>query len=265
MAVLNVTMARSKSLIIAFAIALILSSISEAFRTENSWRFHPQTKVSYISMYNKRPEQATLDGNTLWRLSLKLEKPGFKSIEAVARVRFIEDRNYEPPQGKLFIEDDLFGLIKVNEKGFSGNWMLSEDKEDRKDGLWVWGLFEEPKYPFLYFSLGVFDSIVLPSGAEEPIFGGEGVPNDRLDFRFSHVRDQEKGVILSDGIVTYKLTELVKADPLGIGGKVNVGESVVAGRVNIRPILEQKNEEDEEDSALIQQINEGMKQNDAPQ
>jgi hypothetical protein len=86
--------------------------------------------------------------------------------------------------------------------------------------------------------LDIFDTIVLPSGEEDPIFGGEGVPNNRLNFRFNHARDPEKGTVLSNGEVTYKLTELVKADPLGIGGKVDVGDVVVAGKVEIRPVFE---------------------------
>lgn len=198
--------------------------------------------------------KATLDGSTLWRLSLKLEKPGSKSVEAIARVRFVEDRGYEPPQGRIFVEDDYYGIIRVDEKGYTSRWTLSEDKNDRKDGLWVWGLFEEPKYPFLYFSLGIFKSILLPSGAEEPIFGGEGVPGDRLDVRFSHVRDDIKGAVLSDGEMTYTVKELVKADILGLGGDVNVGEPTVAGSISIRPVLSQ----DTEDEQLTQSISKNM-------
>ena len=102
------------------------------------------------------PKRALLDSTTLWRISITLTKSGSKSIDCIARVRFVEDRNYEPPQGRIFVEDDFNGLIKVDEKGYAGSWTLSEDKDDRKDGLWIWGLFQEPKYPFLYFSLGTF-------------------------------------------------------------------------------------------------------------
>jgi hypothetical protein len=91
----------------------------------------------------------------LWRLTIYLEKDNFKQIQAICRIRFIIQKGYEPPQGRLFIEDDYNGFIKVDDKGYSGTWTLSEDKNDRKDGLWVWGLFEEPKYPFLYFYMGI--------------------------------------------------------------------------------------------------------------
>lgn len=73
----------------------------------------------------------------LWRLSLKLQKEGCKSVEALARIRFIQDANYEPPQGRIFVEDDFNGFIKVDNNGYSGIWTLSEDKNDRKDGLWI--------------------------------------------------------------------------------------------------------------------------------
>ena len=163
---------------------------------------------------------------------------------------------YEPPQGRIFVEDDFFGILRVDAKGFASRWTLSEDKNDRKDGLWIWGLFDEPKHPFLYFSLGVFKSIVLPSGLEDPIFGGDGVPGDRLDIRFSHERDETTGsAVLSEGTMTYKVSELVKADPLGLGGKVEVGDDIPAGRISIRPVFDQ-----DEDSKLIELISQGMKE-----
>jgi hypothetical protein len=113
----------------------------------------------------------------LWRLSISLEKEGCKSAQALCNIRFVEDRNYEPPQGRVYVEDDYNGFVKVDDRGYGGSWTLSEDKNDRKDGLWICnyipphlcmkndyitkitkltgGLFEEPKYPFLYFSLGM--------------------------------------------------------------------------------------------------------------
>ena len=115
---------------------------------------YPVSRDSMIMNSSPTPKRALLDSSTLWRISITLNKSGFKSIDCIARVRFVEDRNYEPPQGRIFVEDDFNGLIKVDEKGYAGSWTLSEDKDDRKDGLWIWGLFQEPKYPFLYFSLG---------------------------------------------------------------------------------------------------------------
>ena len=127
------------------------------------------------------------------------------------------------------------------------------------------GLFEEPKYPFLYFSLGmliiylyikvlfpstytflvgpfgiigVYNSTILPSGEEEPVFGtaGDGIPNGRLDFRFLHRREPQIGSVLEPrGEMSYRPTEMMQADPFGIGGVVNVGEDVRAGTVTLTP------------------------------
>ena len=134
--------------------ASLLSSFSHGYARTLS-RNSRQTSQAHITMNSVQPtKRALLDKSTLWRISLTLSKSGFKSIETIARVRFVEDRDYEPPQGRIFVEDDFNGLIRVDEKGFAGTWTLSEDKDDRKDGLWIWGLFQEPKYPFMYFSLG---------------------------------------------------------------------------------------------------------------
>ena len=142
----------AKSVLVAIFLlqwSSLISSFSHAI-TRNS----RQTCHSSMTMNAQPTKRALLDKSTLWRISLTLSKSGFKSIETIARVRFVEDRDYEPPQGRIFVEDDFNGLIRVDEKGFAGTWTLSEDKDDRKDGLWIWGLFQEPKYPFMYFSLG---------------------------------------------------------------------------------------------------------------
>mmetsp|Transcript_24487 Transcript_24487/g.40827 ORF Transcript_24487/g.40827 Transcript_24487/m.40827 type:complete len:94 (+) Transcript_24487:555-836(+) len=86
--------------------------------------------------------------------------------------------------------------------------------------------------------MDVYDDVILPSGEEEPIFGGLGVPNSRLSFRFNHVRDDDKGSLLSSGEATYRVTELQKADPLGIGGTVDVGDDISIGAVDISLVVD---------------------------
>jgi len=181
---------------------------------------------------------ATLDERTLWEIKLLLREDGSpgESCSAIARVRFLEFQNYEPPQGFVFVEDDINGLVKVNEKGFTSNYKLSEDINDRKDGLWIWGLFEEPKYPYLYFTLNVYDTVFV--GEEEKmIYGSKGVPGSKLFVRFNHSRDKKNNVILSNGILTYKQAEMVKVDPLGIGGEINAGDEINAGLIEISPVF----------------------------
>lgn len=159
----------------------------------------PNLPDSSNSLPVQKSRKATLNYNTLWRLNMSLKKAGCKTVDMSCRIRFIQEQGFEPPSGKVFIEDDINGLIAVTDKGIAGRWTLSEDKNDRKDGLWVWGLFEEPKYPYLYFNLNCFDSIILPSGEEEKIFNGEGIPNNQLNIRFNHVFKTEEGHLLSDG------------------------------------------------------------------
>ncbi len=113
----------------------------------------PNLHRQAVTVYSNN--KADLSSADLWRLTIRFKSFNNTRIqEASARVRFIPTKNYEPPQGRVFIEDDFNGLFKADDNGYSGRWTLSEDKNDRKDGLWVWGLFEEPKYPFLYFNLG---------------------------------------------------------------------------------------------------------------
>ena len=206
-------------------------------------------RLSSLSMSTRVPP--TLTGETLWRLSLKLDSTdGKNAVNAVARVRFIEERGYEPPSGKIFVEDDYQGLIRVDKNGYSPfRWTLSEDKEDRKDGLWVLGLFAEPKYPFLYFSLGVFDSYIMPSGKEEsfslmPENSAKGVPGDKLNLRFFHENRGTEGRLITGGTVTFKASEMLNL-PLT---QVDIGEEVVAGRVELTPVYgdDKVNDESEE-------------------
>lgn len=122
-------------------------------------------------------------------------------------------------------------------------------QEDRKWGLWVQGLFEEPKYPYIYFSLHTEDDARVLMEVDErdpetgrrrralqPLFGGVGVPGRRLDFRFDHRREQGR-VLLSEGQVSFREEEMQKVDPLGIGGAVNVGDVVEAGAAALTPVL----------------------------
>lgn len=178
----------------------------------------------------------SLTDKSLWRLNIKLNKDGYKQVEISARIRFCVQQNFEPPQGRVFVEDDFNGFLRVDEKGYNSNWKLSEDINDRKDGLWVWGLFEVPKYPFLYFNMPVFDTYILPSGEEEKI--PFEIAGSVLRARFNHVEEKETGVQLSEGLLNMKLTEMMRADPFGVGGAVNVGDEVTVGTISLTPVRE---------------------------
>ena len=87
----------------------------------------------------------------------------------------------------------------------------------------MWGLFEEPKYPYLYFVLNVYDTIFVGDEEKSIYEDTGGVPGGKLFVRFDHIREKNN-VILKNGIVEYQQTELVKVDPFGLGGKINGGK-----------------------------------------
>ena len=101
----------------------------------------------------------------------------------------------------------------------------------------MWGLFEEPKYPFLYFSMNVWPNIIVnKDGKEEEVqyFGPEGKPNNKLTISLNH-RRVDGVVVLDQGEVTYSSSSTFNADPFGLS-EVDIAESVFAGSVSILPI-----------------------------
>jgi hypothetical protein len=65
-------------------------------------------------MSDKKLPKALLDSSTLWRISLTLSKPGCASIDAIARLRFIEDRNFEPPQVDIYVYKYVYTYIQTH-------------------------------------------------------------------------------------------------------------------------------------------------------
>lgn len=99
----------------------------------SSKRYGISGKASSLILSSSPSKIATLDSNTLWEIKLLLRKDDKPSISStsVIRVRFLESINYEPPQGYVYVEDDLNGLVKVNEKNLTSTYKLSEDINDR--------------------------------------------------------------------------------------------------------------------------------------
>ena len=82
-----------------------------------------------------------------WRLAIRLTPPGAEeaadaaATELTVTLRFATEGGYEPPQGLMLVESSLpEGAVQLGEQ--ADRWTLSEDPNDRKDGLWIWGLFE---------------------------------------------------------------------------------------------------------------------------
>ena len=72
--------------------------------SQTTWRSN-----RYHELLMASQKVATIDSATLWRIQMNLEKAGNKVVEAVARVRFIEEQGYEPPQG-MFLIRTIFSL-----------------------------------------------------------------------------------------------------------------------------------------------------------
>jgi hypothetical protein len=158
--------------------------------------------------------------------------------------QFLEDTNYEPPQGKLrqlrapiarsgesreVDENDDDGTensprLKITDS----RWKLSEDPLERKDSLWIWGLFEEPLYPFLLLQLTT-DRIPLPGE------DGDAIRPLALFSQINHRREKERGAVLDRGEVKIRVTETVKADIFG-AATADIYEEVTVGTVNFEPL-----------------------------
>jgi hypothetical protein len=154
----------------------------------------------------------TLPGR--WRLSFAL--PALDR-RATVIAEFADEIGFEPPQGSLRL---------VGEDGAAsdaGTWQLSEDPDDKRDGLWVWGLFEEPLYPFLLVALDS-EAIGLPAGG-------------RLALRLGHKsRPNEGEQLLSSGSVAARRKENYSADLFGLSSAA-LDEDTNIGTVSIQPVL----------------------------
>ena len=190
---------------------------------------------------------AKLDDESLWQLFFSLrwqEADGDKmldrgSCDAVVIGSFVEEEGYEPPQGQFIVRQDSSGVLQP---GATHRWTLSEDPNDRKDGLWVWGLFKEPLYPFLLLDLATSDL---------PFSSGFDLPGGTLNVMLDHTRDDSstaavlpgiakgvgESVALSNGRVAYRVLRTYNADLAGLS-QVDVKEDLPLGTVRVTPTTE---------------------------
>jgi hypothetical protein len=175
----------------------------------------------------------TLTEETSWKLRFLLQdlptEQGKKVNEMLFSVDayFIEEEGYEPPQGDLkqIFSDESETSFKVSKS----RWLLSEDPTERKDGLWIWGLFKEPLYPFLLLQL---ETERVPLPGEE----GDAIKPLKLFAQLNHQREKEVGVVLKGGELKVREMETLKADPFG-ASTIEVYEEVSIGKLNIEPMV----------------------------
>jgi hypothetical protein len=191
--------------------------------------------ISHIQSWSSDTAAATLTEATTWNLRFVLENlqtANGKTMNRifVIRVQFIEDEGYEPPQGILRqLDDKAREEEKENQQpGLSlttSRWILSEDPDDRKDSLWIWGLFKEPLYPFLLLQMEV-DEIQLDDDFIAPF---------KLFAQIDHKREKGVVVLTSGADLKMKKKETVKADPFG-AATVDIFEDVSVGKLQLQPI-----------------------------
>jgi hypothetical protein len=186
---------------------------------------------------------STLTDQTTWQLRFVLRgipTAKGKKVDQIFNIQaqFIEEDGYEPPQGYLkqiettttsMSDDEKEETTKSQLQILTSRWLLSEDPNDRKDGLWVWGLFKEPLYPFLLLQLTT-DSIPLP-GQE-----GDSIEPLALFAQVSHKYDPDKGNVLSRAELKIREMETVKADLFGVA-TADLYEEKTVGQCVFTPLV----------------------------
>ncbi|KAL7581116.1 hypothetical protein ACA910_005917 [Epithemia clementina (nom. ined.)] len=186
--------------------------------------------------------RATLTDKTTWNLRMVLRGVATdkgKKIDEIfnLKCKFMEEEGYEPPQGIVQLaeesEQSRFQIVK-------SRWQLSEDPNDRKDGLWVWGLFKEPLYPFLLLQLETKPIPIAGGGSanerEDKVYEGDAIKPLQLYAQLNHRRDADKGVVLTASDLKVRQIETVDADMFGVA-KVNLYEEVNIGTLSVQPVL----------------------------
>jgi len=211
----------------------------------------------------------TLTEDTVWNLRMALNNLPTEKGKKTDRIfsiqaKFIEEIGYEPPQGiiqQIFSISEDIGLtteenvidgdsetqtrttkvgaetsatttaFTTQMKIRSGRWSLSEDPNDRKDSLWIWGLFKEPLYPFLLLQFEI-DSICLP-GEEK-----DSIKPFQLYAQINHKRGDNGEVILSlVSDINIRQKETMKADPFG-AATIDIYEDTPVGQIQLQPMTQ---------------------------
>lgn len=172
--------------------------------------------------------------------------------------QFIPEENYEPPQGSFVQQASTSSTetaiaaaasTNINDSSMqiaSSRWILSEDPNDRKDGLWIWGLFQQPLYPYLLLSLETKPIEIRNSGDSL-----DYIPALQLYVQLNHNCNRETGAVSfmktksssdgnnkNTGSNNYELMirqkEIIAADPLSLS-KVEIYEEVSIGTISVQP------------------------------
>jgi hypothetical protein len=212
-------------------------------------------------MYAYDGSKATLTEQTTWRLRFSLTGVPTKLERKVGElfsvdVQFREEEGFEPPQGTVVqvqqANNNNESSVSRNVNSLKikgGRWKLSEDPNDRKDGLWVWGLFSEPLYPFLLLNIETEEysltSNIRSTKNDEVSDNGETIDDSILPLKIyaqiNHKRDRKTGqVTLEPATLTIRKMETVKADILGVAS-IELYDEIKVGQLSLRPLNEANN------------------------
>ena len=228
----------------AFAIILATLVPGNAFSppTKNRFGCSTHSQRSITSSHQLSMAKTTLNDETRWRLRLLLNDLTTvqgKKLDGqlfVIEGSFIEEEGYEPPQGTFKpskdTSDEEGGMtLEIS----NSRWKLSEDPNDPKDGLWVWGLFKEPLYPFMLFQIETKE-LKLPSIQNKDGDGEEisqdSIPPLKLYAQISHIRNEEVGVELKTANLNVRVLERVQLP----GASVDLYEEERVGQVSFQPL-----------------------------
>eukprot|EP00580_Thalassiosira_gravida_P002205 CAMPEP_0201618900 /NCGR_PEP_ID=MMETSP0492-20130828/40259_1 /ASSEMBLY_ACC=CAM_ASM_000837 /TAXON_ID=420259 /ORGANISM="Thalassiosira gravida, Strain GMp14c1" /LENGTH=248 /DNA_ID=CAMNT_0048087627 /DNA_START=33 /DNA_END=779 /DNA_ORIENTATION=+ len=208
----------------------------------------PKTTLSMAEIKTPDMEKATLTVDTTWRLRLLLndvKTAKGKKLDGqlfVVEGNFIEEEGYEPPQG-LFTPTGTPSSDEQVEEGdksesdggmflevSNSRWKLSEDPDDPKDGLWIWGLFKEPLYPFMLLQIETKE-LTLSSSADEE--NADSIPPLKLYAQINHFRNKDEGTVkLQTANLNIRILEQIQLP----GATVDLFEEEAVGQVSFQPL-----------------------------
>ncbi|KAL7544083.1 hypothetical protein ACHAXR_013514 [Thalassiosira sp. AJA248-18] len=216
--------------------------------TQNNGLSSIQQRSTALSMADTTSpsdvKKTTLTDDTKWRLRMLLNDVRTtkgKKLDGqlfVVEGNFIEEDGYEPPQG-FFTPTGQQSADDGEEKSDGGGvmslevsnsrWKLSEDPDDPKDGLWIWGLFKEPLYPFMLLQMETKE-LTLSSSADGE--NDDSIPALKLYARINHYRKDDVGVELQAATLNVRILEQVQLP----GATVDLYEEEAVGQISFQPL-----------------------------
>lgn len=207
----------------------------------------PKTTLLMAAETTSDVKKTTLTDETTWRLRLLLNHVTTtkgRKLDGqlfVVEGNFIEEDGYEPPQG-IFQPTGQQSLGEQEEDDTNSSsdgmslevtnsrWKLSEDPNDRKDGLWIWGLFKEPLYPYMLLQLETRELTLASSTDGE---NADSIPPLKLYAQINHIRNKEEGSVeLKTANLNVRILEQIQLP----GATVDLFEEEAVGQVSFQPL-----------------------------